>query len=177
MPSSINQPTNVLSQPVKTKMSFQSIARGSCTENCALERPFPEERVRPSFPARPKSGLISIALWQFALAGYLAHRSEVAAGAHRSCSSHCPSETQWMLGVTAKKTPLLSWHSQASSFLGNSRHRLRCELQSAYPPKMCQWDWPVPSHGEPPRKGGTLRKIPSRYSPRRSTEHKGLSCK
>lgn len=95
----------------KNKKSFQSIARGSCTENCALERPFPEERVRPCFPARAKSGLISTAPWQFARAGYPAPRSEAAAGAHSSCSSHCPSGTRWMLGVTARKTPLLSWHS------------------------------------------------------------------
>lgn len=132
----IHKPANQCTQPTWKNQNELSVhSQSSCTENCALERRFPEERVRPSFPARPKSGLISIALWQFALAGYPAHRSEVAAGAHRPCSSHCPSETQWMLGVTATKIPLLSWHGQASSFSGNSRHWLRCELQSAYPPK------------------------------------------
>lgn len=93
-----------------------------------------------------------MALWQFALAGYPAHFLGVAAGAYSSCSSPCP---WWMLGVTgflgtAKPPP--SQGAQDTDWDVNYSQPIH--QKDAVP--VHAWDWPVPSHGEPPRKGGCL---------------------
>lgn len=116
-------------------MSFQSVARGSCTENCALERPFPEERVRPSFPARSRSQWrcdnwqwlgtqLTIRKWQ------LEHTDFAAATAlqkHSGCLQSLPQRPPCFLG-TAKPPP--SQGTQDANY-----RELRCKLQLAYPPK------------------------------------------
>lgn len=101
--------------------------------NCALESHFPssEERVRPSFPARSKWGLISVSPCPFAPAVQKCHLELTALAAATTLRRH---RGHW---ETLLQTPLLSWHNWAYSFPVNSSRCLRCKLQSAYPPKRC----------------------------------------
>lgn len=165
-PSSINQPTNVLSQPGKNKMSFQSIARGSHTENCS-GKTIPRRKGEAIFSSQVQVGADFNGTVTICTGWVPGSPFGSGTGAHSSCSSHCPSETQRML--------------RATGFLGTDKPRPPHRTQDTdwdvnYSQPIHQkdvvpvhaWDWPVPSHGEPPRNRSALRKIPSRYSPTRN---------